>query len=202
MQNDVHVHPNGLNESDTVGAGTRIWAFAHVMKGAIVGRNCNIGDHAFIESGAVLGDGVAIKNGVCVWEGIVLDDFVFIGPNATLTNDRYPRSPRCPVVKDRYEGKEWLAPLRIERGASIGANATVVCGTVIGSFSMVGAGAVVTRDIPAHALVLGCPAVAVGWVCACGGRLTEDEGGFACGSCMRGYAQCDHGLRLVSGDPI
>lgn len=192
MAGDVYVHPTALNESDSVGVGTRIWAFAHVMKGAVVGERCNIGDHAFIETGAVLGNGVTIKNGVCIWEGITLEDYVFVGPNAVFTNDLWPRSPRNPVVSGRYADKGWLVSTRVAFGASIGANATILCGVKIGRYALIGAGAVVTKDVLAHALMLGSPARRHGWVCACGLKLPA--GDFRCTKCDRRYEETPDGL--------
>jgi len=162
----VFVHPQGLCESQTVGAGTRIWGFAHVMEGARIGRDCNIGGGVFVERGAAIGDRCIVKNGVQVWDGVTLEDEVFVGPNATFTNDLVPRAgfPNPP---------EDFLPTRIGRGATLGAGCTVVCGVTVGPAAFVGAGAVVTRDVPAHAIVLGSPARAVGWVCACGHRLPE-----------------------------
>jgi UDP-2-acetamido-3-amino-2,3-dideoxy-glucuronate N-acetyltransferase len=142
------------------------------MKGARVGSNCNIGDHSFIESGAIIGDRVTVKNGVSVWNGITIGDDAFIGPGVVFINDRYPRSPRmagAPEVTYRYSDESrWLARTCIERGASIGAAAVLGPGLRIGTFAVVGAGAVVIKSVPAHRLVLGVPAREVGWVCACG----------------------------------
>lgn len=160
------VHERGLAESDTIGDGTRVWAFAHVLNGAVVGSHCNIGECAFVENGAVLGDHVTVKNGVQVWSGVELEDWVFVGPNATFTNDRIPRV-RFPLDPDEFE------KTKVEQGASIGANATIVCGVTIGRNAMVGAGAVVTRDVAPNALVLGNPARQVGWVTPEGERLPE-----------------------------
>lgn len=192
MGDDIFVHPTALNESDCVGAGTRIWAFAHVMKGAVVGARCNIGDHAFIETGAVLGDGVTIKNGVCIWEGVTLEDYVFVGPNAVFTNDLWPRSPRNPVACSRYADKGWLVRTRVSMGASIGANATILCGVKIGRYALIGAGAVVTKDVLAHALMLGFPARRYGWVCACGAKLSAPW--LMCEKCGRRYKEASEGL--------
>jgi UDP-2-acetamido-3-amino-2,3-dideoxy-glucuronate N-acetyltransferase len=160
----VYVHPKGLCENDSVGAGTRVWAFAHVMEGAVVGAGCNIGDHAFVESGARLGDRVTVKNAVLVWDRVTIEDEVFLGPNAVFTNDLTPRAAR---KKSPCE----LLPTLVKRGATVGANATVVCGTTIGENAFVAAGAVVTADVAAYALVAGNPARRVGWVCTCGERL-------------------------------
>lgn len=161
---DVFVHERGLCESESVGRGTRIWAFAHVMAGAVVGARCNICDHAFIESGACLGDGVIVKNGVQVYDRVTVEDDVFLGPNMIFTNDPTPRAAYKRPPED-------FLPTRVRRGASIGANATIVCGNTIGANAFVGAGSVVVRDVPAHALVVGNPARRIGWMCACGLRL-------------------------------
>lgn len=164
-----YTHPNALNESDTVGLGTRIWAFAHVMLGAQVGDNCNVGDHAFIETGASVGNNVTIKNHVCIWEGVTIEDDVFLGPHVVFTNDQYPRSPRMKEVAQRYSQSEnWLRQTVVELGCSIGANATILPGLRLGAHSMIAAGSIVTRDVKPHALVMGNPARQVGFVCLCG----------------------------------
>jgi UDP-2-acetamido-3-amino-2,3-dideoxy-glucuronate N-acetyltransferase len=171
----VFVHDRALCESDTVGAGTRIWAFAHVMKGAVVGKGCNIADHAFIESGAVIGDGVVVKNGVMVWNGVEIENDVFVGPGALFTNDRLPRSRNLAEAVDRYASDDtWLARTRVCRGASIGAGAVICPGVVIGEFAMIAAGAVVTRDVAPRRLVAGNPARAVGWVDEAGDKSNDD----------------------------
>jgi acetyltransferase-like isoleucine patch superfamily enzyme len=171
----------GLCESTTVGPRTRIWAWAHVMAGAVVGADCNLGDHTFVEDGAVIGDRVTVKNGVAVWSGVTVEDDAFLGPYVTLTNDLRPRSrqPAAPV------------PTTIGKGASLGANATIVCGTRVGTYAFVAAGAVVTRDVADHALVVGNPARQVGWVCACGERLDES---LTCTACGRAYTTTPSGL--------
>mgnify|MGYP000248984687 CR=1 FL=1 len=181
MQNgmhDVFIHPLALVESDRIGRGTRIWAFAHVMAGAIIGEECNIGDHAFIETGAVIGRGVTIKNGVMVWKGVTIEDYAFIGPNAIFTNDRQPRSTRMPEIQalGRTES-DWLVPTRVEIGASIGANATIVAGVKIGRYALVAAGSVVTKDVRPFTIVAGNPAKPRGYVNREGVVLKETEDG-------------------------
>ena len=163
-------------ESAAIGSGTRIWAFAHIMKDARIGRDCNIGDHCFIESGARIGKGVTIKNGVAIWQGIEIGNYVMIGPNAVFTNDLMPRSPRFGPVAARYKTKRWLSRTRIGEGATIGANATILCGLTIGKFAMVGAGAVVTRNVPPFALVTGVPARLQGYVDKRGNKVRSRKG--------------------------
>ncbi|MBS1675755.1 MAG: WxcM-like domain-containing protein [Actinobacteria bacterium] len=163
---DIFVHPQGLCESDRVGDGTRVWAFAHVLPGARVGVECNVCDGVFIEGKAIVGDRVTIKCGVQLWDGVELEDDVFVGPNATFTNDPMPRS------------RQWLKeyPRTVVRaGASIGANATILPGLEIGQGAMIGAGAVVTRSVPPHAIVVGNPARISGYTESLGAEQ-EDSG--------------------------
>jgi acetyltransferase-like isoleucine patch superfamily enzyme len=169
----VFVHDKGICESDSVGEGTRIWAHAHVMKGARIGRGCNIGEGSFVERGAALGDFCTVKNGVSVWDKVICENYVFLGPDACFTNDFLPRAA---FKKD--PDTEFRSTV-LREGASIGANATVICGVTIGRHAMVGAGAVVTRDVPDFALVVGSPARRIGWVGRYGARLAFDEAGRA-----------------------
>jgi acetyltransferase-like isoleucine patch superfamily enzyme/dTDP-4-dehydrorhamnose 3,5-epimerase-like enzyme len=150
----VFAHEKALVESPHIGDGTRIWAFAHILPGARIGRDCNICDHTFIENDVVVGDRVTIKSGVQLWDGVTLEDDVFVGPNATFTNDRFPRSRRPP--------EKFLRTV-IRRGASIGANATVLPGITVGENAMVGAGAVITKDAPPNAILTGNPARITGY---------------------------------------
>jgi UDP-2-acetamido-3-amino-2,3-dideoxy-glucuronate N-acetyltransferase len=185
----VFVHELALCESDDVGPGTRVWAFAHVMKGARVGSACNIGDHVFVEGGAIVGNGVTLKNNTLVFEGVTIEDDVFVGPNTVFTNDRFPRAPGV------RHGQWTLTPTLVRRGASIGANATVVCGVTIGSYAQVGAGSVVTADVADHAVVVGNPARWTGWACVCGRVLGDDV---TCPACGRAYEEEPDGLRQQS----
>jgi UDP-2-acetamido-3-amino-2,3-dideoxy-glucuronate N-acetyltransferase len=152
---DFYQHPSALVESETIGARTRIWAFAHVLPGARIGEDCNICDGVFVEGKAVVGDRVTVKCGVQLWNGVELEDDVFVGPNVTFTNDRFPRSRVSPDAFLRT---------RVCHGASLGANATILPGLTIGRRAMVGAGAVVTKNVPAHAIVVGNPAIITGYV--------------------------------------
>lgn len=142
------IHPQALVESEKIGDRTRVWAFVHILPDAVVGSDCNICDHVFIENDVIIGDRVTVKCGVQLWDGLRIADDVFIGPNATFTNDRFPRSKQ-PFT---------LLETNVERGATIGANATILPGITIGENAMVAAGAVVTRDVPPDALVVGNPA--------------------------------------------
>jgi acetyltransferase-like isoleucine patch superfamily enzyme len=184
----VFVHDTAICDTDDVGARTRIWAFAHLMPGARVGADCKIADHVYIESGAALGDRVTVKNNALIWEGVTIADECFIGPNAVFTNDRTPRVgfPKSGAA---------LETTHVNRGASIGANATILCGLTIGEYAMVGAGGVVVDDVAPHALVTGNPARAVGWCCVCGARLSPM---LVCG-CGRRYEEHSGGggLRLT-----
>jgi len=184
---NVFIHSRAIVESDQIGKGTRIWASVHVLKGAVIGENCNIGDGAFIEGGAKIGNNVTIKNQCLIWEGVTIADNVFIGPNVVFTNDPWPRSPRLEQVKERYATKQWLSPTRVAEGVSLGASVTVMCGITIGEYATVGIGSVVTRDVPAHALVYGAPARVMGAVCRCGHKLQFQQQHATCGTCGHRY---------------
>jgi UDP-2-acetamido-3-amino-2,3-dideoxy-glucuronate N-acetyltransferase len=190
----VRIHPSALVETRDVGTGTAIWAFCHVLEGAVVGRDCNIGDGCYIESGARIGDGVTVKNGCMIWDGVTIEDWAFIGPGVVFTNDLRPRSPRGPHARGRYADDAWLARTLVGAGATIGARAVVLPGLEVGPYAMVAAGSVVTRTVPAHALVAGAPAERRGWVCACGERLHLEDGAARCGACRRAFAARGEGI--------
>jgi UDP-2-acetamido-3-amino-2,3-dideoxy-glucuronate N-acetyltransferase len=188
------VHPQALVESREIGPRTRIWAFAHVMKGARIGADCNIGDHAFVESDVVLGNNVTVKNGVAVWSGLRVEDNVFLGPNCVFTNDPNPRA----YIK---KGPETLVSTLIRSNATVGANATLLCGITIGRYAFIGAGAVVIRSLPDFALVVGNPGRQIGWMCECAHRLplkaSASEGvRTTCPECHKTYERVPEGLRL------
>jgi acetyltransferase-like isoleucine patch superfamily enzyme len=167
------------------------------MKGVSIGENCNIGDHCFIESGVVVGNNVTIKNGNMLWEGVTLEDGVFVGPHVFFTNDLYPRSPRLPQTRSRYRSREWLRTTLVRKGASLGAGAVILAGITVGEFAMIGAGAVVTKDVPAYALVFGNPACVKGWVCQCGQPLKFQGETATCEECGLSFERSADSVRQV-----
>jgi acetyltransferase-like isoleucine patch superfamily enzyme len=176
----VFVHETAIVEAGAViGEGTRIWHHAHVREGACIGTNCMLGKNVFVDAGVIIGDGVRIQNNVSVFAGVTLDDEVFVGPSAVFTNDRFPRA----------HGSAWApATTRVRRGASIGANATIVAPVEIGAWAIVGAGSVVTRAIQPHQLVIGNPARPAGWCCWCGRVVSRAEVRPNAASCECGLA--------------
>jgi len=158
-------HETAIVESTSIGEGTRIWHFAHVRQSAQIGKDCNIGKSVYIDSDAVINNRVKIQNFVSVYRGVTIEDDVFVGPAVTFTNDLYPRAA--------HWNEEDLVSTVVRKGASIGANSTIICGVEIGTFAMVGAGSVVTKDIPPFGLVLGNPARLKGYVCYCGRKLEK-----------------------------
>jgi len=195
------IHHTALVETDAIGENTRVWAYTHILAGARIGQNCNIGDHCFIEGGVSIGDNTTIKNGNMIWEGVSLEEGIFVGPHVFFTNDLYPRSPRLPQASPRYHHKEnWLRPTLIKRGASLGAGAVILAGVTVGEYAMVGAGAVVSRDVPAYALVKGNPARVCGWVCQCGQPLRFRDGQAVCADCQLQYRKESDNVQLASGE--
>jgi UDP-2-acetamido-3-amino-2,3-dideoxy-glucuronate N-acetyltransferase len=179
-QRSYFAHPTAVIDNGAeIGAGTHIWHFSHVMPDSVIGENCNIGQNVVISPDVVIGSNVKIQNNVSVYTGVTLEDNVFCGPSMVFTNVINPRSH----IARKHEYRRTL----VREGASIGANATVVCGTTIGRYAFIGAGAVVTRDVPDYALVLGVPARHSGWVCSCGVRLPNRIGAVQCGECGLEY---------------
>lgn len=176
-----------VDEGASVGAGTKIWHFSHVQSGASIGRDCSLGQNVNVAANVRIGDGCRIQNNVSVYEGVELEDHVFCGPSCVFTNDLTPRAkyPKGPAAFKRTVVRE---------GASIGANATIVCGNEIGAWAMIGSGAVVTSSVRPHALMLGVPARQHGWACECGAVLSED---LTCKVCGRTYMQGNEGLNEV-----
>jgi len=199
---NVYIHPTALVDSESIGEGTRIWAFSHVLKGVSIGAHCNVGEHCYIESGAAIGNNVTIKNGNELWDGVTLADGVFVGPKVIFTNDLHPRSPRLPQAARRYSKRDWLFATVVKEGASLGAGAIILAGKTIGEFAMVGAGAIVTRDVPAYALILGAPATVVGWVCQCGRGLEFLEAAGTCADCGLEFLREANGISLKQAEPV
>ncbi len=164
-------HPTAVVESEKIGKGTKIWHFSHIMEGCEIGENCNIGQNVVVSPQVVLGNGVRVQNNVSVYTGVICEDDVFLGPSVVFTNVLNPRA----FISRKSEFRQTV----VRRGASIGANATIVCGHEIGCYAMIGAGAVVTKDVAPYALVAGNPAVQIGWVSEYGNKLNFDKDGIA-----------------------
>ncbi len=166
-----------IDENVTIGKGTKIWHFSHIQKGTKIGQNCSLGQNVNISNNVRIGNGVKIQNNVSVYEGVELEDYVFCGPSMVFTNDLTPRS--------KYpKGSEGYKKTLVKYGASIGANATIVCGNTIGSWAMIASGAVVTKDVPNYALMAGVPAKQMGWVCECGKPIKQN---LICNECGKEY---------------
>ena len=173
-----------VDDNVEIGEGTRIWHFCHVQSGARIGQNCSFGQNVNVANNVIVGDGCKLQNNVSLYEGVELEDYVFCGPSCVFTNDLTPRA--------KYpKGRAGYLRTLVRKGASIGANATVVCGHTIGRWALVGAGAVITSDVPDHALMLGVPARCAGWACECGALLPES---LTCQKCGRKYEEADSGL--------
>ncbi len=178
-----------VDENVVVGTGTKIWHFCHIMNGARIGKNCTIGQNVFIGRNVVIGEGCKIQNNVSVYEGVTLEEHVFCGPSMVFTNDLNPRAADS-------KGPERFVKTLVKRGCSIGANATIICGVTLGEHAFIGAGAVVTQDVPAHAIAYGVPARVHGWMCECGERLHFQNQHAHCAQCGRQYRQESKG-RIV-----
>ena len=185
---DYYVHPSSIIDEDVeIGEGTRIWHFCHIQSGARIGKRCSLGQNVNVSNNVKVGDGCKLQNNVSLYEGVELEDDVFCGPSCVFTNDLTPRA-KYPKGHENY--KRTL----LRHGASIGANATIVCGYTVGRWAMIGAGAVVTSNVPDHALMVGIPARRCGWVCECGEILPQN---LVCEKCGRGYKEASNGLQEV-----
>src|SRR5512147_1304440 len=179
---DYFVHESSyIDDGAVIGRGTKIWHFCHVMPGAVIGDSCNLGQNVVVMGGARLGNNVKVQNNVSIYEGVLLEDDVFCGPSCVFTNVMNPRS--------HVSRKSEYLETRVKRGGTIGANATIVCGVTLGEFAFIGAGAVVTSDVPAYGLMVGVPARRVGWMCQCGENLHLDGGEANCARCGAGYRE-------------
>ena len=189
VERPYFVHPTAVvDEGAQIGEGTRIWHFCHIMPTARIGQHCNLGQNVFVDNNTIIGNGVKIQNNVSVYNGVILEDYVFCGPSMVFTNVINPRS--------EIERKDEFRTTRVKRGATLGANATIVCGVTIGRYALIGAGAVVTHDVPDYALMVGVPARQVGWVSRHGHRLTErdEEGNWRCPQSGWRYREVEPGV--------
>jgi UDP-2-acetamido-3-amino-2,3-dideoxy-glucuronate N-acetyltransferase len=194
---DYFAHESSyVDDGALVGKGSKIWHFSHVMPGAVIGERCSLGQNVVVMPGTRLGNNVKIQNNVSIYEGVTLEDDVFCGPSCVFTNVNNPRS--------HISRKSEYQPTLVRRGASIGANATIICGITLGTFCFIGAGAVVTSDVPAYALMIGVPARRVAWICQCGERLPVKDGSGRCAVCGAGYRERQGVLEMIdpprSGD--
>jgi UDP-2-acetamido-3-amino-2,3-dideoxy-glucuronate N-acetyltransferase len=177
-------HSAEIDEGSTIGSGTKIWHFSHILSGSKIGKNCNIGQNVVIGPDVTVGSNCKIQNNVSVYKGVTLEDGVFCGPSMVFTN---VYNPRAEIRK-----MDQVRPTLVKKGTTIGANATIICGITLGQYSFIGAGAVVTRDVPDHTLIVGNPGTQIGWVCECGERL---DGDMKCAVCGKSYRECDSGIK-------
>jgi len=188
---DYFVHESSyVDEGARVGKGTKIWHFCHVMPGAVIGERCNLGQNVVVMPGTRLGNNVKVQNNVSIYEGVVLEDDVFCGPSCVFTNVRNPRS--------HVSRKHAYQTTLVKRGSSIGANATLVSGITLGEYAFIGAGAVVTSDVPPYGLMVGVPARRVGWMCQCGERLPASGARAECAQCGARYEESAGLLRQIA----
>ncbi|MGB9756853.1 MAG: acyltransferase [Candidatus Bipolaricaulaceae bacterium] len=194
-QRDYFVHESAyVDPGAKIGKGTRIWHFCHIMAGAEIGENCTLGQNVFVAKNVKIGNNVKIQNNVSVYEGVTLEDHVFCGPSCVFTNIKTPRS-----AFPRNRSEDYI-PTVVKRGATIGANATIICGVTIGEWAFVAAGAVVTKDVLPYALVAGVPARQIGWACRCGCRLAFEGNLAVCRECGRRYVKEGNQVRYLGED--
>lgn len=190
MNKDYFVHESSyIDEGVNIGKGTKIWHYSHVMSGSVLGENCNIGQNVVISPGVKIGNLVKIQNNVSVYTGVICEDGVFLGPSCVFTNVINPRS----FIERKNEYRETI----IKKGASVGANATIVCGHNIGSYALIGAGTVVTKDVPDYALVVGNPGRVTGYVCKCGEKIHFHNGESKCSQCGEEYIKDENGVKAL-----
>jgi len=190
MERNYFVHSTAVvDEPAEIGENTQIWHFSHVMSGARIGKNCIIGQNVFISRGAILGDNIKVQNNVSIYDGVVLEDDVFCGPSMVFTNVFNPRS----FISRKKEFRQTL----VKRGATIGANSTIICGNTIGQYAFIGASSVVTKDVPDYGLVYGNPSRVNGWVCQCAVEITFRSGKAICKACGKRYKKDRAGVRLI-----
>jgi UDP-2-acetamido-3-amino-2,3-dideoxy-glucuronate N-acetyltransferase len=190
MEKECFIHPTAVvDEPMEIGEGTKVWHFTHIMSGARIGKDCIIGQNVFVGSGALLGNNIKVQNNVSIFDGVILEDDVFCGPSMVFTNVFNPRS----FISRMKELRRTL----VRRGATIGANVTIVCGNTIGQYAFIGAGSVVTKDVPDYALVYGNPGKVKGWVCQCAGEITFRSGRAVCKACGKRYIKGHGGVRLI-----
>jgi UDP-2-acetamido-3-amino-2,3-dideoxy-glucuronate N-acetyltransferase len=190
MEKEYFIHPTAVVDGPVeIGGGTKIWHFTHIMSGARIGENCIIGQNVFIGSGALLGSNIKVQNNVSIYDGVILEDNVFCGPSMVFTNVFNPRS----FISRKKEFRKTL----VKRGATVGANVTIICGNTIGQYVFIGAGSVVTKDVPDYALVYGNPGKVKGWVCQCAEEIIFRSGKAVCKACGKRYKKDHLGVRLI-----
>ena len=190
MGKEYFIHPTAVvDEPMDIGEGTQIWHFSHIMSGSTIGKNCNIGQNVFIASSVILGNNIKVQNNVSIYDGVILEDDVFCGPSMVFTNVFNPRS----FISRKKEFRKTV----VGRGASIGANATIICGNKIGQYAFIGAGSVVTKDVPDYALVYGNPGRVKAWVCQCAVEIVFRSGEAICTACGKRYQKDHSGVKLL-----
>ncbi len=194
MQKDnIFIHETAIiDENVKIGDGTKIWHYGHIQSGAVIGSSCSLGQNVNVSNNVTLGNGVKVQNNVSIYEGVIIEDYVFCGPSCVFTNDLTPRA--------RYPKNHKYIKTIIRHDATIGANATIVCGNEIGHHATIGAGAVVACDVKPHALMVGVPAKQIGWVCDCGQVLIENKGKYVCPDCDREYIIQNGQLEIINTD--